>query len=126
MISALLCGDRAEVQKEYETAALEVTENSNCLFVKEREKVVAKCLFELDKKGITVLHLEPADDIALADFTLRSSLHIAAERCAMDARFSDTAPVDVIEKLGFVLDRQDRKLDIDKLFKSCCGCAQAE
>ena len=124
MISALLCGDCAQIQKEYETRGLKFTENSNCLFVKEGENVVAVCLFELDQKGITVLHLEPADDIALADFTLRSSLHIAAERCAMDARFADTAPVKLLRELGFVLDGEERKLDIDKLFKSCCGCAQ--
>ena len=124
MISALLCSDRAVIEEKYRAAGIKTNEKSNCLLVKERENVIALCLFELDNKGITVLHLEPADDISLADFTLRSSLHIAAERCAMDARFADSAPVEILHKLGFVLDREEKTLDIDKLFKSCCGCGE--
>ena len=124
MISALLCNEQAVTEEKYSSLGLAISDKSSCLIVKEGEETVGFCLFELDQKGIEVLALEPQDDIWLADFTLRSALHIAAERCAMDARFADGAPIDILEKLGFVLDRADKTLDIDKLFKSCCGCGE--
>ena len=39
----------------------------------------------------------------LADGILRSALHVAAERSAMDARYADAAPMDVLKKLDFNL-----------------------
>lgn len=122
MISAILATERFVIEENFGAMGQEVSENSLCLLVKEKEEIIARCAFELDQKSITILALQPENDIALADFTLRSTLHIAAERCAMDARYGDQAPVELFEKLGFVLDKTDKKLDIDKLFKSCCGC----
>lgn len=122
MISALLENNRKIVQDYYDKGNFAFCETSNALLVKEGQEVVAFCLFELDKKSIEVKKLSPTDDIWLADFTLRSALHIAAERCAMDARYSDTAPIELFEKLGFILSREQKTLDIDKLFQSCCGC----
>lgn len=124
MISALLCSDRAVIEEKYKSAGIKLNEKSNCLLVKDNAEELALCLFELDNKSITVLHLNPANDIVLADFTLRSTLHIAAERWAIDARFADTAPAELFEKLGFVLDKEQKTLDINKLFKSCCGCGK--
>lgn len=126
MISALLSIDLLEIEEYYKKLGLSITENSNCLLVKEKQEVIASCVFELDSKGIVILGLEPKDDIALADFTLRSTLHIAAERCAMDATYGDTAPEELFEKLGFVLDKVQKRLDIDKLFKSCCGGCEGQ
>ncbi len=122
MISALLAEERSLVRENYLSAGLEVTEHSNCLLVKEKEEIIARCFFELYEKGVLVLGLEPCDDIALADFTLRSALHVAAERCAMDARYADSAPVEHLKLLGFVIDENEKTLDIEKLFKSCSGC----
>jgi hypothetical protein len=57
----------------------------------------------------------------LADGVLRSALHVAAERSAMDARYVDTAPVELFKKLGFIKDADEHTLNIDKLFGGC-GC----
>jgi hypothetical protein len=58
----------------------------------------------------------------LADGILRAALHQAAERSAMDARYSPDVPEALLKTLGFIKDADTRTLDIDKLFGSCCSC----
>lgn len=106
-----------ELFKEF---GLEINKKSSAvvaLFDKERLGV---CLYDIDDKGILIRELSPQDDIMLADGILRSALHVAAERSAMDARFSVEMPCEIFEKLGFILNKEERTLNIDKLFGGCC------
>ncbi len=122
MITVLPSRDRDEISGLFKKHGLDTTCNSGCVIAHCGQEQIGYCIYELDEKSITVLELEPKQDLALADGVLRSALHVAAERSAMDARFSDTAPIQIFERLGFVKNKEERTLDINKLFISCCSC----
>lgn len=118
---AVLPGDREETERLFRGSGFEPDETSACVVARFGEEVLGFCLFELDEKKIIIRCLEPADDLPLADGILRAALHVAADRSAMDARYAPSAPEEMLLKLGFVTDRKERRLDIDKLFRGC-GC----
>ena len=112
----------AEARKYFAERNIVFNENSKCVSCKDGQDVIGLCLFELDKEKITVKYIEPTEDIFLADGILRSSLHVAAERGIMNAFYTDTVSEDFLKKTGFIKNAEEKRLDIDKLFKSCCGC----
>ncbi len=114
----------AEARKYFAERNIVFNENSKCVSCKDGQDVIGLCLFELDKEKITVKYIEPTEDILLADGILRSSLHVAAERGIMNAFYTDTVSEDFLKKIGFIKNAEEKRLDIDKLFKSCCGCDQ--
>ncbi|MBR4910623.1 MAG: hypothetical protein IKZ47_04805 [Clostridia bacterium] len=121
MISVAPLTDKTEIASFYKTANLEPAESAGCVVARSGEEVLGFCLYDLYEKGITVRYITPRDDLSLADGILRSALHVAASRSAMDARYEGEENEILFSKLGFVLDKNDRKLDIDKLFRGC-GC----
>lgn len=122
MLTVLPCRDREETKNIFQKYSVAFTENSGCVVARDRDEILGECLYELDDKSITVLRLSPQDDMMLADGILRSALHQAAERSAMDARFSADAPEVLLKNLGFIKNADERTLDIDKLFGGCCSC----
>lgn len=122
MITVSPVKDVNEVSDYFKKSGIDVNENSGCVVAKSGDEVLGYCLYELSDKSVTVLYIEPYDDLSLADGILRSALHVAASRSAMDARYKGEQNEELFLKLGFVLDRNDKKLDIDKLFRGCsCG-----
>lgn len=119
MISVLKI-DKNKLPLFYEKANIELNEISGGVCAASGEEVFAFCLFDLDEKGILIRCIDANNDLGLADGVLRSALHIAAERSAMDARYDDTVPEELLEKLQFIADKSLKKLDIDKLFGGCC------
>ena len=119
MISVLPCYDSQVVKELFENHNLEINDNSGCVIARSGELVLGYCLYDLTQKGITVRELEPKSDLSLADGILRSALHVAAERSAMDARYSDTAPEDIFKKLDFIVSAEEKTLNINKLFGGC-------
>ena len=85
----------------------------------DKEIELGYCLYRLDKKTITVFVVEPQNDIPLADGILRSALHVAAENFVLDAFYSDCAPIELFEKLCFIKNLEEKRLNIDKLFGGC-------
>ncbi len=122
MLSVLPCKNVSEIKEIFAKYNLNYNENSGCVIARDREEILGECLYLLDDKGILILRLEPQDDIMLADGILRSALHQAAEKSAMDAHYSPDAPEAILMSLGFIKDQDSRTLDIDKLFGSCCSC----
>lgn len=114
--------DKVRVEKLFAERGLSYNDFCDCVAAINGDEVLGLCLYELDKEKITVLHIEPIEDIALADGILRSTLHVAAERSIMKAFYEATVPEDFLRKIGFVKNREEKSLDIEKLFKSCCGC----
>ena len=112
--------DDSLLKKIFQENNLDKNENSSAVSAVFGEEVLGSCLFDIDDKSILVRSLSPKDDIMLADGILRAALHVAAERCAMNAQYAETAPIDVLDKLGFIKDQEKRTLDIDKLFGGCC------
>lgn len=123
MITVSPLKDKNEISGFFERSGRTARENSGCVAASSGEEILGFCLYELNNKGITVLDITPKDDLSLADGILRSTLHVAAGRSLMDARYEGEENEKLFEKLGFILDKQDKKLDIDKLFKGC-GCCK--
>ncbi len=119
MITVLPCKDKEAIKQRFLEQGLEYTENSGIVSAVCNGQELGFCLYYLDEKSICILNLEPQNDIMLADGVLRSALHVAAERSAMDARYVDTAPVELFKKLGFIKDADEHTLNIDKLFGGC-------
>ena len=119
MISVLPVKDKEKVKMFFEKQNYEFNENSGCVAAMDGDEVLGKCLYYLYEKGITVLSVEPDNDLMLADGILRSALHVAAQRSAMDARYQDKAYETLFKKLDFIKAKEERTLDIDKLFGGC-------
>lgn len=117
MITVAPISSRAEIEKYYDSVNISFDENSGCVLAKTGEEVLGFCLYELTQRDITILYIEPQNDLALADGILRSTLNIAVLRGIIDARYSGCE--ELFEKLGFILDKNNKKLDIDKLFGGC-------
>lgn len=111
-----------EIKVFFNKAKLEANNFSNAVVAKNGEEVFGFCLYDLTDKEIIVRYIEPLNDLGLADGILRSTLHVAAEKSIMNAFYTDTVPEDFFEKLNFIKDKNEKSLDIDKLFQSCCNC----
>jgi len=123
MLSLFPLKDKEEIAGIYSSRQMTANENSGCVICKNGDEVLGLCLYELSDKML-IKHIEPINDIALADGILRSTLHVAAERFVMDAFYADSMPEDFFEKLGFIEDKTEKRLCIDKLFTSCQSCGK--
>lgn len=113
--------DKNLIKEYYEKENIPFSDKSNLLLAADREDVLGYCLFDIDN-ALTVYKIEPMDDIFLLDGVLRSTLHVGCERGKTDAFYADIAPEAIFERLGFVKDKVEKRLDVEKLFKSCCDC----
>ncbi len=114
--------DNKEIENIFESNNLEFNEFSGVLTAFDGKEVIGKSLYYLENDKITVLFIEPLDDIPLADGILRSTLHIAAEKSIMNAYYAQTLPESFLKKIDFIKSEAEKSLQIDKLFKSCCSC----
>ena len=124
MITLNITKDEKIIAQIFKQSNLQRNENSDCLVAKDKEEILGYSIFDIDNEKMIVRYIEPLNDIALADGILRSTLHIAAERFVMDAFYSESLPEDFLNKIGFIKDANEKRLDIDKLFKSCCSCKE--
>jgi len=124
VITLSLEKEENKVEAFFNKAGIEKKIDSACLVAKNKEEILGFSLFDLDSKRMLVRYIDPINDIPLADGILRSTLHIAAERFVMDAFYDNTLPSQFLEKIGFIKDKDQKRLDIDKLFKSCCSCGK--
>lgn len=121
MLEILKCEDANEIKETFSKAGFEYSDNSGMLLAKNKGEVLGYSLYCLSSERITVLKIEPVNDIMLFDGILRSTLHIAAERSIIDAFYCDTFNAEqILEQLGFVKDKEQNTLDIDLLFGGCC------
>ena len=114
--------DKNKIAEIFREKGVLCGEYSGCVTALCGDEVLGLCLYNLDAEKMTVLYIEPLDDISLADGILRSTLHVAAERSIMNAFYADTVPEDFLKKIGFIKNESLKSLDIDKLVKSCCSC----
>ena len=121
MISVCPVIDKKEVERIFSQKGFSFNEKSGVVEAREKEELLGSCLYELDERSITILLVEPTEDLFLGDGILRSALHVAAQRSAMDAFYAQTVNEDFLEKLAFIKCKEEKRLDIDKLFGGC-GC----
>lgn len=110
-----------ELKKIYEKCGIELCDFCMAITAADNDKRLGECLFSLTPKGIFIKDINPKNDLSLADGILRSALHVAVFNNVNNAYYEQTAPADVFDKLGFILDRQNRTLNIAKLSEGC-GC----
>jgi hypothetical protein len=123
MISVLPLKSENELAELFAAHSIEVNEFSGAVSAVCNGERLGYCLFTLDDKKMTVLEIQPRNDLALADGILRSALHNAVCAKVIRAQYVDSSPVEIFEKLGFILNREEKTLNISKLFKSCHSCS---
>lgn len=114
--------DLQKVADLFAKHGLDYTENSGCIAARHKDELLGFCLYDIDAEAVTIRYIYPENDIPLADGILRSTLHLAARRGLTKAFYSDKAPEQLFERLGFVADKSKKALNIDKLFEACGGC----
>ena len=72
--------DKDEIKAIFKEKNIVWDEFSGVVEAHDGQAVIGLCLYSLDDKKMTVLYIEPLNDIPLADGILRSTLHVAAER----------------------------------------------
>ncbi len=122
MLTLSVLKDKEKAAELFKKNGIEQNENSLCLLATDGKEDFGFSLFDITKEKAVVRYIEPLKDLSLADGILRSTLHIAAERFVMKAYYADTVPEDFFEKLGFIKNKEDKSLNIDKLFMSCASC----
>lgn len=119
MITVSPLKEKEEIRSLFEKQSFEVNENSGAVVARDKDEILGFSLYYLDEKSITVLCVEPKEDIMLADGILRSALHVAACQSSMDAKYESEAYEELYRKLDFIKDKDNKTLDIDKLFGGC-------
>ncbi len=114
--------DREEIKNIFEAKNIPFCEFSGAVTAVCNNETLGLCLYNLTKDKITVLYIEPVTDIPLADGILRSTLHVAAEKSIMNAFYAETVPEKFLKTIDFIKSKEEKTLQIDKLFKSCCNC----
>lgn len=124
MITLSVCKDDKKTERLFKENSLEQNENSLCLMASDKNNDLGFCLFDITKEKLVIRHIEPLNDLSLADGILRSTLHVGCERFVMDAYYSEAIPESFFEKLGFIKNKENRTLNVDKLFMSCSSCGK--
>ena len=119
MISVIPCHNTAEIDALFKKHDLKTDEFSGCVIARAGNEVLGYCLYRLTKKEMVIFAVEPQGDIPLADGILRSALHVAAENFVLDAFYDDCAPIELFELLCFIKNKDEKRLNIDKLFGGC-------
>lgn len=122
MLTLSVSKDKEKIKALFEKCGIEQNENSLCLVASDKEKDYGFSLFDITKEKMVVKYIEPLEDLGLADGILRSTLHIACERFVMNAYYAETLPESFLEKLSFIKSKEEKRLNVDKLFMSCRSC----
>ena len=114
--------EKGEVEAIFKDKNIDFNQYSGVVTAKDKDEVIGMSLYELTSDKITVFYIEPVADIPLADGILRSTLHVAAEKSIMSAYYENPIDIDFLKKVDFIKNEDEKSLQIDKLFKSCCSC----
>lgn len=126
MLTLSVLKNEEKIAQLFSQSGLERNESSLCLLATDGKQDFGFSIFDITKEKMTVRFISPLNDLGLADGILRSTLHVAAERFVMDTFYADTVPEEFFEKLGFIKDRKEKRLNIDKLFMSCQSCKKED
>lgn len=122
MIELFPITDTAETERLFLRYGLDFCEDSGCVKAVCGDETVGFSLYTLNNDGMTVFTVEPKEDLSLADGVLRSTLHVAAERSVMNTFYGSDEVERLCQRLDFIKDREEKRINIDKLFQSCCEC----
>lgn len=100
----------------------EYDNNCICVVASDKEEIFGECFIRLEGDEVYIMHLAPENDIMMFDGMLRSALHIGIQNGARKAFYENTECEENYEIIGFISDKANKSLNIDKLYSSCCGC----
>ena len=120
MISVLPEKDENLIKEYFSKSNLKADENSRLVIAKSDDDVIGYCAFKIANDTVTVLDIEPKDDILLFDGILRSALHVAAGSFIFNADYENENLEPLFEKIAFIKDKSNHTLLMDKLFGGCC------
>ena len=120
MITVLPEKDENVIKEYFNKSGLVFDENSRLVIAKSGEEVLGYCAFRIENETVTVLDLEPKEDILLADGVLRSALHVAAEAFIFKANYDNPDLEKLFTAIDFIKDSREKSLNMDKLFGGCC------
>lgn len=123
MISVLPLKNREEIKALFEKNNRDFCELSGCVTATENNNILGYCIYYLDNEKMTILEIMPQNDLSLADGILRSAIHNAVCKKVSKVIYDQQSPVEIFKKLDFILNAQEKTLNVKKLFESCCSCA---
>ncbi len=126
MLEVLVCKDENVTKELFEEAGVSLPENPLAIRAMCGDEMFGFSLFTIDENNETVLFISPEDDLRLADGILRSTLHVGTERGVTDAFYGEKVSEELLRKINFIEDSNERRLKLQNLFTDCCNCASKE
>ncbi len=109
--------------KRFQNLGIPFSDNCYCVLAADGDEVLGECLITVENDVVTIHSISPENDIIFFDSMLRSGLHVGIEKGARRAVYTNVKDEENYEILGFVENKANRSLRIDKLFISSCGCS---
>lgn len=123
MITVNTLKDFYETKQVFEKYNVVFEPNCFCMAAKDGEETLGICLFKYEQESVIIKELQPRNDVMMADGVLRSTFFVASNRGIEKAYFDNDELENMLEKLDFILDKQEKSLKLKKIFDSCCSCS---
>lgn len=112
--------DRNKAAALCEKCGISLTEERSVMAADDSGEIIGYTVFSIGDGSLTLERVVANGDVLLFDGLVRSTLHIAANRGLECVYYRDGADETLLSKLKLVKNRDEKTLDIDVLFKSCC------
>lgn len=122
MIEVLKTEDKDLIKETYSAKNIEYNDGDMLISATENGVIIGQILFSATDKEIILKYAEPKEDILLLDGLVRSMLHFASENCIEKAFYTDSAPIEQLNKLRFIDDLDNKSLKMLGLLGSCENC----
>lgn len=122
MIEVLKTEDKDIIKETYSAKNIEYNDGDMLISATENGVIIGQILFSATDKEIILKYAEPKEDILLLDGLVRSMLHFASENCIEKAFYTDSAPIEQLNKLRFIDDLDNKSLKMLGLLGSCENC----
>ncbi len=93
-----------------------------CSVALDGEEKIGECLYKYDNGSVIIKEISPKNDFLLVDGILRSVFFVASNKGIEEAFYENEEHETIFEKLGFLLDKNNKSLKLKKIFEACEGC----
>lgn len=112
--------DREKTAALCEKCEIPLTDERSVMAATDSGEIIGYTVFSICDGSLILEYVVANGDVLLFDGLVRSTLHIAVNRGLERAYYTDGADETLLSKLKLVKNRDEKTLDIDVLFKSCC------
>ncbi len=120
MLEIKIVSDRKKTETLCNECGLSPISERSVMAADDSGEILGYTVFSMRDGALILERVEAGEDALLFDGLVRSTLHIAANRGLEQAYYTDGVDETLLSKLKFVKSRDEKLLDIDILFKSCC------